>query len=41
MQIVVSLVILLGGFAVLTNGSDEAGKVAAGLMGTVIGYWLS
>jgi hypothetical protein len=41
MQIVVSLIVLVGGFSVLANGSDEAGKAAAGLIGIVVGYWLS
>jgi hypothetical protein len=41
MQIVVSLIVLVAGFSVLANGSDEAGKAAAGLIGAVVGYWLS
>jgi hypothetical protein len=41
MQIVVSLIVLGAGFFTLATGSDEATKAAAGVIGTVVGYWLS
>jgi hypothetical protein len=40
MQIVVSIVMLGGGLIVLLKGNKDAGQAAAGIMGTVVGYWL-
>jgi hypothetical protein len=42
MQVLISLIILGGGFYVLcaTDASEATQKAFTGLMGTVVGYWL-
>ena len=41
MQIIVSIVVLVGGlFLLLKSQNQDVQKAVAGLMGTVVGYWL-
>jgi hypothetical protein len=42
MQILVSLVVLIGSFYILFNYKEnpDLQKTAAGVVGTIIGYWL-
>jgi hypothetical protein len=40
MQVVVSLVVLVGAMYLLLRGSEPTQKIASGLIGTVLGYWL-
>jgi hypothetical protein len=40
MQIVVSLVVLTGSMFLLFQGNEATQKIASGLIGTVLGYWL-
>lgn len=40
MQILVSLIVLVGAVYLLLTGNEASQKVASGLIGTVVGYWL-
>jgi hypothetical protein len=40
MQVVVSLIVLGGAMFLLLRGSEPTQKIASGLIGTVLGYWL-
>lgn len=40
MQVIVSIAVLVGGFFLLQNSDETLRKLASGLIGTVVGYWL-
>jgi hypothetical protein len=40
MQILVSLIVLLSAVYLLVTGNEASQKLASGLIGTVVGYWL-
>lgn len=40
MQIVVSLIVLVSAVYLLVTGNEPSQKLASGLVGTVVGYWL-
>ena len=40
MQIAVSLIVLTSGVYLLLTGNEPSQKLASGLIGTVVGYWL-
>ena len=40
MQVLVSLIVLIGSMILLFRGQEATQKIACGLIGTVVGYWL-
>jgi|tagenome__1003787_1003787.scaffolds.fasta_scaffold15997885_1 hypothetical protein len=40
MQVLVSLIVLLSAVYLLVTGNEPSQKLASGLIGTVVGYWL-
>ncbi len=40
MQILVSTIVLLSAVYLLLTGSEPSQKLASGLIGTIVGYWL-